>query len=108
MAKGVEVHFEDHRESRDLGRLEARRVVAVGVAGGDHQQPEANTSATVCTVPPGARGSSDAGGKAVGHFQSLLDLTQDQQPTVGREPAPVKAGDQSLCPRPVTDQAMAG
>jgi hypothetical protein len=34
-----------------------------------------------------------AGGKTVGDFEPVLDLAQNQQTTVGRQPAAVKAGD---------------
>ena len=38
----------------------------------------------------------DAGGEALGDAEALLDLTQRQQASVGREGAAVKAGDDRL------------
>jgi hypothetical protein len=83
------------RSSASFHRIgvQARRVVAVGVAGGDHQQPEANDVGNRGTAPPGSRGSSMQAARRSATFQSLLDLAQNQQSTVGRQPATVKAGD---------------
>ena len=36
----------------------------------------------------------DAGGQAVGHLKPLLDLAQDQEAAVGRQPTAVEAGDE--------------
>jgi hypothetical protein len=44
----------------------------------------------------GARGIArivDAGGQTAGDRQPALDLAQNQQPSVGRQPATVEAGD---------------
>ena len=49
----------------------------------------------------------DAGGETVGDFEPLLDLAQNQQAAVGRQPAAVEPGDDWLCPQPVTGQAAA-
>jgi hypothetical protein len=38
----------------------------------------------------------DAGGQTVGHRKSAMDLAQDQQTAVGRQPATVEAGDNLL------------
>ena len=50
-------------------------------------------------IRPGVHGAVgitrivDAGGQTVGHFEPALDLAQDQQTAVGRQPATVEAGD---------------
>jgi hypothetical protein len=38
----------------------------------------------------------DASGKTLGDFEPLLDLAQNQQTTVGRQPPAVEAGDNLL------------
>ena len=73
---------------------QAGGVVAVLVAGGDHQQPEADD---VCERMHGAAGIArivDAGGEAAGDFEPALDLAQHQQPAAGRQPAAIEPGGQ--------------
>ena len=38
----------------------------------------------------------DAGGQPLGNVQPLLDLAQNQQTTIGRQPAAVEAGNDRL------------
>ena len=68
---------------------QAGRIVAVLVAGGDHQHPEADD---VGERMHGAAGSTrivDAGGE----FEPALDLAQHQKPAAGRQPAAIEPGD---------------
>ena len=83
--------FERQLEHR-IG-AQAGRVVAVLVAGGDHQQPEADDVGNRVHGAAGITRIVDAGGETVGHFEPLLDLAQDQQAAVGRQLPAVKAGD---------------
>ena len=72
---------------------QAGRIVAVLVAGGDHQHPEADD---VGERMHGAAGSTrivDAGGEAVGDFEPALDLAQDQQTAIGRQAAAIEPAD---------------
>ena len=38
----------------------------------------------------------DAGGETIGDFEPALDLAQDQEPAVGRQPAAIEPGDDLL------------
>jgi hypothetical protein len=60
-------------------------IIAVLVAGGDHQQAEAqHLGKAVLDAIRRAR-IVDAFGEAPRHAQALLDLTQRKQPAIGRE-----------------------
>jgi hypothetical protein len=72
------------------------RVVTVFVASRDHQQPEADDIGQCVHGAVGITRILDAGGQTVGHRKSALDLAQDQQTAVGRQPATVEAGDNLL------------
>ncbi len=82
-------------QSQLEGRVMAQAVgvVAVLVAGRDHQH--AATQDLGNTVPDPFRQTriSNAGGKAFGHAEPLLDLTQGQHAGVGGELPAVEAGD---------------
>lgn len=68
-------------------------VVAVLIAGRDHQQPEADDVGERVYGAGGITRIVDTGGKTLGHLEPLFDLAQDQQAAVGRQLAAVKAGD---------------
>jgi hypothetical protein len=86
--------FERHLEQR-IG-AQAGGVVAVLVAGGDHQEPEADDVGERMHGAAGITRIVDAGGQTLGHLKPLLDLAQDQQTAVGRQPAAVEPGDNLL------------
>jgi hypothetical protein len=115
-------HAQEHAQVRQVleprdGRLRAQRrgvgqaverklrdgivpqgtgVVAVLVAGRDHQQAEADDVGGA--VPDRLRRPSvlEAGGQAIGDAEAGLDLAQRQHAAIGREPPTVEAGDQGL------------
>ena len=97
--------FERQLEQR-IG-AQAGRVVAVLVAGGDHQQPEADDVGDRMHGAAGITRIVDAGGETVGDFEPPLDLAQNQQTAVGRQPAAVEPGNDLLCRQSVTGQAAA-
>jgi hypothetical protein len=68
-------------------------IVAVVVAGGDHQQAEAQHLGETVLDPLRRARIVDAGGEAPGDAEARLDLTQRQQAAIGREGAAVEAGD---------------
>ena len=72
---------------------QAGRVVAVLVAGGDHQHPEADDVGERMHGAAGITRIVDAGGQTVGDFEPALDLAQNQQTAVGGQPAAVEPGD---------------
>ena len=86
--------------SSDPGAIQieaqAGRVVAVFVAGGDHQQPEADDVGDRMHGAAGIARIVDAGSETVGHLEPLFDLAQDQQIAVGRQPAAVEPGNDFL------------
>ena len=84
------------RELEDRVMPEAVGVVAVLVAGGDHQHPEADDLGKRVHGAAGITRIVDASGKTVGDFEPLLDLAQNQQTAVGRQPAAVEAGNDLL------------
>jgi hypothetical protein len=71
-------------------------IVAVLVAGGDHQQAEAQHVGETVLDPLRRARIVDADGEAPGDAEALLDLTQRQQAAIGREGAAVEAGDDRL------------
>ena len=75
---------------------QAGGIVAVLIAGGDHQQAEAQHVCEAVLDPVRRARIVDAGGEAPGDAEALLDLTQRQQAAIGREGAAVKAGDDRL------------
>ena len=75
---------------------QAGRVVAVFVASRDHQQPEADDIGQCVHGAVGITRILDARGQTVGDREPALDLTQNQQTAVGRQPATVEAGDNLL------------
>jgi len=72
---------------------QAGRVVAVLVAGGDHQQPEADDVGQWMNGAARIARIGDAGGETVGDPEPALDLAQNQQTTIGGQAAAVEAGD---------------
>ena len=72
---------------------QAGRVVAVLVAGGDHQHPEADDVGDRMHGAAGITRIVDAGGQTVGDFEPAFDLVQNQQTAVGRQPAAIEPGD---------------
>ena len=83
--------FERQLEQR-IG-AQAGRVVAVFVASRDHQQPEADDIGQCVHGAVGITRILDAGGQTVGHRKPALDLAQNQQTAVGRQPAAIEPGD---------------
>ena len=75
---------------------QAGGIVAVLIAGGDHQQAEAQHRCEAVPDPVRRARIDDAGGEAPGDAEVLLDLTQRHQAAIGREGAAVKAGDERL------------
>jgi hypothetical protein len=75
---------------------QAIRVVAVLVAGGDHQHAKAQDISDA--VPHALRRAwvVDAGGEALGQAEPLLDLAQGQQTAIGGQLPAIEAGDQGL------------
>jgi hypothetical protein len=71
-------------------------IVAVLVAGGDHQQAEAQHVVEALADALGRARIIDAGGEAASHAKALLDLSQRQQAAIGGEGAAVEAGDDRL------------
>jgi hypothetical protein len=71
-------------------------IVAVLVAGCDHQQAEAQH---LGEAVPNAFGRSrivDASGKTLGHTEARLNLAQRQEAAIGREGTAVEPGDDGL------------
>ncbi len=83
--------FERQLEQR-IG-AQAGRIVAVLVAGRDHQHSEADDVGDRMHGAGGIARIVDASGETVGDFEPLLDLAQNQQTAVGRQPAAVEPGD---------------
>ena len=81
------------RQLEDRVMAQAVGVVAVLVAGRDHQHAETQNIGN--TVPDPLRQARiiNAGGKAFGNAEPLLDLPQDQHAGVGGDLAAVEAGD---------------
>ena len=86
--------FERQLEQR-IG-AQADSVVAVLVAGGDHQEAEADDVGDRMQGTARITRIVDAGGQPLGDVQPLLDLAQNQQTAVGRQPAAVEAGNDRL------------
>ena len=86
---------------------QAGRVVAVLVAGRDHQHSEADDVGDRMHGAGGIARIVDASGETIGDFEPALDLAQNQQAAVGRQPTAVEPGDDLLCQQPVTGQAAA-
>jgi hypothetical protein len=83
--------FERDLEQRIVPQ--ASGVIAVLIAGGDHQQPEADNVGDRVHGAGRITRIVDTGGKTLGHLEPLLDRAQHQQAAIGRQPAAVKAGD---------------
>ena len=85
-----------------VGELEERIVpqavgiVAVLVAGGDHQQAETQDLGEAVLDAFWRARIVDAGGETPRHAEARLDLTQRQQAAIGRERSTVEAGDDRL------------
>ena len=84
------------RELEDRVVPQAVGVVAVLVAGGDHQHAEAQDVGEAVPDPLRRARIVDAGGEAVGDAEPALDLAQRQQAAVGGELPAVEAGDERL------------
>ena len=66
-------------------------IVAVLIARGDHQHAEADNLIEPVHDALRRPRVGNAGGKALGDPQPLLDLPQDQQATIGRHQCAVEA-----------------
>ena len=62
---------------------QAAGIIAVLIAGGDHQQAEAQHVSEAMLDAVRRAGIVDAGGETTGDAEALLDLTQRQQAAVG-------------------------
>ncbi len=71
-------------------------VVAVLVAGRDHQKAKTQHLGEAMLDAFWRAGIVDAGGEAPGEADAFLDLTPRQRPTVGREGPAVEGGDDRL------------
>jgi hypothetical protein len=71
-------------------------VVAVLVAGGDHQHPEAQNVGDAVHDTPRRAGIGHAGGQAIGDAEAAFDLAQRQHAGIRRELAAVETGDDGL------------
>ncbi len=86
----IERHLEHGIASQRIG------VVAVFVAGADHQQPKVNdVSERVRDLIQRAR-VHHAGGKPIGDAEALFDLAQRQNPAVRRQQTTIEFGDDRL------------
>ena len=68
-------------------------VVAVLVAGRDHEQAEADDLRQSMNDPPGRPGIFQARRKPVGNPKPLLDLPQAQHTGIRGQPSAIEAGD---------------
>ena len=77
-------------------RIDAQtgRVVAVLVAGRDHQHPEANDVGDRVHGAAGITRIVNTSSETIGDFEPALDLAQNQQTAVGRQPAAIEPGDE--------------
>jgi len=82
-----------HSKLEHRVRAQPVRVVAVLVAGRDHQQAEADDLVEPMHDALRFARVPDAGRQPSGDVEAPLHLAQHQQPTVGREMAAVEAGD---------------
>src|SRR4051812_16119405 len=80
-----------HRQLEQRISPQTVGVVAVLVAGGDHQHAEADDLIEPVHDALGRPRVTDARGKTPGDPQPLLDLPQDQQATIGRHQLAVEA-----------------
>ena len=80
-----------HRQLEQRVGPQGIGVVAVLVAGGDHQHAEADDLVEPVHDALRRPRVTDAGGKTPGDPQPLLNLPQDQQPTIGGHQGAVKA-----------------
>ena len=71
---------------------QVRGIVAVRVAGCDHQQAKADDVGQSVGDLIGCSRIFDAGGEPIGDPQAFLDLAQRQHPTVGRQQPAVELG----------------
>ena len=71
-------------------------VVAVLVAGRDHQQAEADDFGESVSDLIWRTRIPDAVGQTIGHAQSLLDFAQDQDTAVRRQQAAIEFRDHGL------------
>ena len=83
-------------ELEDRVMPQAVGVVAVLVAGRDHQHPEAQDVRDAVPDPLRSARILDAGREPVGNAEPALDLAQRQQAAVGGELPAVEAGDDGL------------
>jgi hypothetical protein len=86
----IEGHLEDRITAQSVG------VVAVLVAGGDHQQPEADNFGQAMIDPPGHPRVLKASGQALGDAKLLLDLAHGQDAAVRGQLTAVEPGDDRL------------
>ena len=83
-------HVVRHLEQR-IG-AQARGVVAVLIAGRDHQQPEADDIGQAMNDLIRRSWVIDARGEPIGDTQTLLDLAQGQQAGIGRQQSAIEPG----------------
>src|SRR5271166_3411704 len=82
----IERHLEHRIASQTIG------VVAVLVAGADHQEPKTNDIGQAVRDLTGIAGVCDAGGEPVGEAKPLLHLAQRQNAAIRRKQTAVKLG----------------
>ena len=85
-----------HRQLEQRIAPQTVGVVAVLVAGRDHQQAKANDVGQSMRDLPGIARILQAGGHALGHTQAPLDLAQRQNAAVRRQQAAVEIDDNFL------------
>ncbi len=71
-------------------------IIAVLVAGRDHQQAEADDVGEAVPDLLWRPRVIEAGGQAIGDAEAALDLFQRQHAAIGGEPSAIKAGDQGF------------
>src|SRR5271166_5702683 len=80
----IERHLEHRIASQTIG------VVAVLVAGADHQEPKTNDIGQAVRDLIGIAGVYDAGGEPVGEAKALFDLAQSQNAAIRRKQTTIK------------------
>ena len=71
-------------------------IVAVLIASGNHQHPEAQDVGDAMHDTPRRAGIGHAGGQPIGDAEAAFDLAQRQHAGIRRELAAIEAGDDGL------------